>query len=431
MPDITDKIMKKFYSLLKIALKSAWNRRSTLFLIICAIAISTALLLGIEKIRTQVKENFVNSVVGTDLIIGARTSQIQLLLYSVFHIGSATSNMGYETLQKISRDPKVSWVIPVSLGDSHKSFPVVATDENFFKHFRYADRKEIRFRLGNAPAGMFDVAIGSEVAEKLNYRLRQKIHLTHGSVETASAVHDNVSFEISGIMSPTGTPIDRSIIIYLPAMEAIHVNWKGGLPVAGLKLTESQLKQMDLRPKSVTAAFIGLNKRSHTFAMQKAINEYKYESLMAVIPGVAIDELWNILNSGERVLWITSLLVTVSSLLGLVAVILAGLGQRRRELAILRSVGANPFDIILLMIYEGFIVVIGGVTLGLITVYTLIYLYARYFAENYGFFITPDLLSVTEIMIICGIFAAGFLASLIPAYKAYRISLSDGLNASI
>ena len=222
--------MKKFYSLLKIALKSAWNRRSTLFLIICAIAISTALLLGIEKIRTQVKENFVNSVVGTDLIIGARTSQIQLLLYSVFHIGSATSNMGYETLQKISRDPKVSWVIPVSLGDSHKSFPVVATDENFFKHFRYADRKEIRFRLGNAPAGMFDVAIGNEVAEK---RLSALIRFDILTELVISAVFVTVSFGAApavvrlfmkdpAIVS-AGTAILRAAMISQPAVGVVLV----------------------------------------------------------------------------------------------------------------------------------------------------------------------------------------------------------------
>ena len=423
--------MKKFLNLLKIAVKSAWNRRFTLFLVVCAISISTALLLSIEKIRTQVKENFINSVVGTDLIAGARTSSVQLLLYSVFHIGNATNNIGYDTLKRIEQQPEVSWVIPVSLGDSHHGFPVVATNENFFRHFQYADHKKIKFRSGNAPVNMFDVVIGNEVAKKLNYQIKEKIILTHGMTDSSLANHDNAPFRIAGILNPTGTPVDRSVIIYLPAMEAIHVNWKGGTPIANLKLSQNQLEKLSLKPKTVTAAFIGLKKRSQIFSMQKFIKEYSGEPLMAIIPGVAIDELWGMLNNGEQIRWIISALVTVSSLLGLVAVILAGLGQRRRELAILRSVGANPVDIIVLMVYEGFIITALGIIIGIITVYAGIMLYARYFAENYGFFISADFFSCTEIMIILGIFTAGLLASLIPAYKAYRISLSDGLNASV
>ena len=424
-------MLKRYIQLLLIALKSAWNRRFTLFLVICSIAISTALLISIEKIRTQVKENFINSVINTDLIVGTPTSSIQLMLYSIFHIGNATNNISYSTIKELAHKPEIDWVIPISLGDSHKSFPVVATDQNFYKYYQFANHQNLKFNVGNAPQKLFDAVIGAEVAKKLNYQYKQKIHLNHGMVATKYTAHNNVAFEIVGIIAPTGTPIDRSILINLPAMEAIHVNWKAGVPILGLNISQSQLENFNLEPKTITSALLHLKKRTLVFSMQRLINSYDKEPLMAIIPGVAIDELWNVLNQGEQILWIVSLLVTISSFLGLIAVILSGLGQRRRELAILRSVGANPLDIIILLLYEGLIVITIGVILGITTVYAIISLSSQYLAENYGFFIKVSILSSTELIILIGIFIAGFIASLIPAYKAYRISLSDGLNATL
>lgn len=105
-------------TLVTIAWKSAWNRRFTLALTVLSIALSTFLLLGVERIRTELRDNFSASVSGTDLIVGARTGSSQLLLYSVFRIGAATNNMQWQSVQALAAHPGVDWVVPLSLGDS-------------------------------------------------------------------------------------------------------------------------------------------------------------------------------------------------------------------------------------------------------------------------------------------------------------------------
>src|SRR5882672_10923873 len=141
-------------ALLALAAHSAWNRRFVLSLIVLSIALSTFLLLGIERIRTDVRDNFSQSVSGTDLIVGARTGSVQLLLYSVFHIGSAANNIRWQSAQAIAQHRAVAWMVPISLGDSHRGFPVVATSRAYFEHFRYGDRHSVALAQGRAFDGV-------------------------------------------------------------------------------------------------------------------------------------------------------------------------------------------------------------------------------------------------------------------------------------
>ncbi|MDR2800842.1 MAG: ABC transporter permease, partial [Desulfovibrio sp.] len=364
--------MRRFSYLLLLAGKSAWNRRSTLGIIVFSIALSTALLLGIEKLRTQIRESFVQSVSGTDLIIGARGGNMQLMLYAVFHLGGATNNMGWDSAREIAGKNEVAWTIPISLGDSHKGYPVVATTGAFFEHYRFRGDKRLALAEGKWPEMLFDVVIGAETAKKLGYSPMQKITLSHGDSGTRLTEHADKPFTVAGILAPTGTPVDRSLYIGLPAMEAIHIDWRGGAPIPGLRITAEQVAKFNLEPKSITAMLVGLKKRSQVFAFQRTVNEWKSEPLMGVMPGVVMDQMWSVVNTGERALLLVSALVTVTGLAGLAAAILAGLGERRRELAILRSAGARPLDILMLTACEGGLIVISGIVCGLSALLVLV-----------------------------------------------------------
>jgi putative ABC transport system permease protein len=423
--------MRRFWYLLRLAGKSAWNRRGTLLLVVFSIALSTTLLLGIEKLQAQIRESFVQSVSGTDLVVGARGGNIQLMLYAIFHLGGATNNMGWDSAREIAERKEVAWTIPISLGDSHKGYPVVATNNNFFEHYRFRGDKQVVVAEGNRLDALFDVVIGSEAAKKLGYALGQKVVLSHGNSGTGLTEHGDKPFTVAGILAPTGTPVDRSLYIGLPAMEAIHINWRGGAPVPGITITPERVTRFNLEPKSITALLVGLKKRGQVFAVQREINEWKAEPLMGVMPGVAMDQIWSMVNTGERVLLLISALVTVTGLAGLAAAILAGLGERRRELAVLRSAGARPLDISLLMACEGFLLVISGMALGLLGLFLLIMALSPVLADNYGIFIYLSLPTSGEWALLGCICLAGLAASLIPALRAYRMSLSDGLTVSI
>ena len=219
-------------ALLMIAWRSGWNRRATLALVAFSIGLSTFLLLGFERVRADLRESFSQSVSGTDLIVGARTGGVQLMLYSVFHVGGATNNIRMDSVRAIEQNKSVGWVVPLSLGDSHLGFPVLATTPGFFEHFQYGYRQHLALASGRLFDGsldeLYDTVVGAEVADALGYKLGQKITLSHGAGGPGGIEHADKPFTVVGILQRTGTPVDRTVHISLEAMEAIHLDWAGG-----------------------------------------------------------------------------------------------------------------------------------------------------------------------------------------------------------
>ncbi|WP_295545903.1 ABC transporter permease [uncultured Pseudacidovorax sp.] len=417
-------------TLLAIAARSAWNRRFTLALTVFSIALSTLLLLGVERIRTELRDNFSSAVSGTDLIVGARTGSTQLLLYSVFRIGAATNNMGWKSVQDLQAHRGVAWVVPISLGDSHHGFPVLATTPEYFSRFHYGDRQPLAMREGKPFEQLFDAMLGADVAEQLGYRLGQKITLSHGSGEL-SPEHADKPFTVVGILARTGTPVDRTVHIGLEAMQAIHLDWVAGVPVPGIKIPAEQVRKFDLSPKNVTAALVGLKSRAAVFAVQRWVAGYTEEPLMAILPGVALDELWQVVGVGEKALLVLSGLVGIVSLAGLVSVVLAGLNERRRELAVLRAVGAGARHVLALLALEGALVTALGVLLGALSAAVALALLGPWLQATYGLALTISAPTLNEWTLLGALLAAGWLASLLPGWRAYRLSLADGLSPRI
>lgn len=422
--------MTRCIFLLSLAFSSAWNRKGTLSLVIFSIALSTTLLLGMERVRTQVRENFVQAVSGTDLVVGARGSELQLLLYAIFHMGKASNNMDWDSALRIAGRNDVAWTIPVSLGDSHKGFAVVGTTTDFFTRYQYRRHASLQFAQGQQFEGIFDVVLGAEVAAREHYKLGDRVLLSHGTGNTRLSLHADKPFAVCGILAPTGTPVDRSLYISLAAMEAIHIDWQGGAPIAGFHVRPDQVSKFNLTPKSVTAVMVGLKNRARVFAAQREINADQQEALMGVMPGVALDQLWSLLRTGESALRVLSWLVTVAGLAGLAATILAGLGERRRELAVLRAAGASPLDIVALLSLESMLLVLAGALAGALLTVALLAVFSPILANSLGLSLSLSWPTATEWQLLGAITTAGFLTGLIPAWRAYRISLTDGLNAS-
>ncbi|AON55393.1 ABC transporter permease [Herbaspirillum seropedicae] len=419
--------------LLRLAMRSAWNRRFTLGLMLVAIALSTTMLLGIERVRHEVRAGFSQSVSGTDLVVGARTSPIQLMLYAIFRIGGATNNIGWDSAQALARNPAVAWTIPISLGDSHRGFSVLATNGDYFTHFRYGSNQPLRLTQGHPMAGVFDAVLGADVAAKLHYHLGDIIILSHGMGGLGLTQHADKPFRVVGILARTGTPVDRTVHIGLDGMQAIHLDWEGGAPLPGVHIPAEFVKKFNLTPTSITAVLVGLKSRARVFALQREIASgqgYK-EPLMAVLPGVALDQLWDVVGIGENALLVVSGMVVVVGLAGLVAAILASLGERRRELAILRSVGARPLDVLLLLCIEGLGVMLAGVASGLLLLSLLVWTLGPLLAEQFGIALQPAWPAAGELQLLLWTVLAGLVASLLPALRAYRLSLSDGLTPRI
>ena len=412
-------------NLRSLASKSLKNRRSTAILTIVSIAVSVVLLLGVEKVRVNAKSSFANTISGTDLIVGARSGSIQLLLYSVFRIGSATNNITWESYQDIAQQKGVKWTIPISLGDSHRGFRVMGTSRDYFSVYQYGEKRRLKFSSGTQFEAVFDAVIGSEVANALNYAIGDQVIISHGTGSTSFAQHKDKPFVISGVLEHTGTPVDRTIHVSLAGIEAMHVNWQGAVKK---RKASKALTEANLQPESITAFLIGLDSKVVSFKMQRYINEYSSEPLLAIFPGIALHELWSLMSVAEKALLIISVFVVLASLTGMLAVSLAGLNERRREVAILRSVGASHWHIMGLLITETVLLTISGILLGLILLYSGIWLAQPIIEKNYGLFIPITAPNIRELGMVCMLLAASFIVGLVPAYRAYRNSLADGMS---
>lgn len=418
-------------ALLQLAAASGWNRRGTLALVALSIALATLLLLAVERVRLDVRENFSQAVSGTDLVVGARTGPVQLMLYAVFRLGGATNNIRMDSLRAIGQHRAVAWVVPLSLGDSHRGFPVLGTTTDYFERFHYGDRQALQFAQGTRFSGdldgLYGAVLGAEVARRLHYALGDRLVLAHGAGTLPGSEHADKPFTVVGILAPTGTPVDRTVHISLQALEAIHLDWSAGVPMKGLAIPAEQARKFDLEPRQVTAALVGLKGRAAVFTVQRFVNEYEGEPLLAVLPGVALDELWSVVGVGESLLLGLSALVALVSLAGLVATVLAGLNERRRELAVLRAVGAGPRHVLLLLAAEGLLVTLAGVALGLLACWALVALAGPWAQAQYGVTLNLAAPSASQWQLLAAVLGAGLLASLVPGLRAYRLSLADGL----
>lgn len=395
---------------------SLWNRRGTAALTVFAIAVSVALLLGVQKLRTSAKESFATTISGTDLIVGARSGPINLLLYSVFRIGDPTANVTWETYRRVAQHRDVAWTIPLSLGDSHRGFRVVGTDDNYFAHYRYAQRRPLSFEQGAAFAASHEAVLGHAVARELRYSLGESIVLSHGVGAGSFLHHEQHPFRVVGILAPTGTPVDRAIHVDLQSIDAIH-GGTAGAQGGG--------------PAGITAFLVGMKSRDTVLLMQRALNEYRGEPLQAVIPGVALTQLWNIVGIADRALLVVAACVALAGLLGMLAAILTSLNERRREMAILRSVGAHPRHVFGLLLLEAGVLALAGAVCGTALAYATMWLAKPWFSAHYGIHLATRGLTATDGLVLSAVVAAALLLSAIPAWRAYRNSLTDGMTVRL
>jgi putative ABC transport system permease protein len=446
----------------RLALQSLRNRLLASVLTVASIAFSVALLVGIENIRNGLRESFTGTVSGVDLIVGPRSSPVQLLLYSVFGMGSPTGNLSWETYVHFRDHPAVAWTIPYSLGDNHRGFRVIGTTDAFYEHFGYREGRRIAFREGAPAATDHEVVVGTEVAERLGYALGEEIVMTHGMGAAGIMDHDETPFRVVGILERTGTPVDRALYVTLEGIEAMHAGWEGGVPPmpsfdpdpdpdpedapAGaedhdhdhglgqgdegqaLGLGDADHDHVHGDPAQITSFFVGTPSRFEMLGLQREINDFPGEPLTALLPGIALAEMWRTVGYAEDGLKIVSFFVVVVGLLGMLVSLYTALDARRREMSIFRSIGAGPRRIITLLVVESGFLAAAGALVGVGLVYGSILLFQGPVEERFGLFIPLRPLGPLELGYLGAVILAGFIIGLVPAIKAYRTTLSDGLS---
>ncbi len=412
-------------NIFRLTLKSMLNRKVTSALTIFSVACSIAILLTVRKMKDAARSSFESTISDVDLILGARSSDINLMLYSVFRIGNATNNITWQSYQDIASQPEVDWIIPFQLGDSHKGFRVLGTNLSYFEHFKFGKGQALQFSAGKKFSQINEVVLGSEVAKKLSYPVGKTIYLSHGVSEASFQEHKELQFVVTGILQPTGTPVDRTVHTSLEAIEAIHRGWESGAPpLEAQAASTSETYAIN----QITSAMIGLKQKTAVFKVLRYINEYSEEPLQGVMPGVAFMQLWNIVGVVETAFVAVSYLVLLSGLISMVTALLSSLAERRREMAILRALGARPRDILLLLLVETAALVSFAALLSSLFLLLAMSFLSPWLASEFGIHLNLTEMNLDDVKILVFVILSGMLAGMIPALNAYRNSLADGLT---
>ena len=467
-------------ALFGVAYQSLLYRLSGVALAIAAVAISVFVLLSVEHVRNEARSSFASTVSNVDLIVGARTGEINLLLLSIFRIGNPTANISWESVEEISEQPNVEWVVPISLGDSHKNFRVVGTSAEFFDRYKYGQSKPLVFKSGERFTNTLDVVVGAHVATDLAYGLGDELVLSHGMADTSFTHHDQVTFAVSGVLATTGTPVDNALFVSLEAIEAIHADEDSEHHDAhadhdehaesehhdehadhdehahheesehhdehadhdehahheasehhdkaeehGQHAANDHHHQHDHPPiGTVTAILVGLDSAAFTLQVQRWVNEFADEALLAILPGFALAQLWSLVGGVENVLRGISILVFISALFGLNAMMLASMRERKREIEILRSIGAPSRFIVALLIIESMLIVTVGIILAVTGLLCAIALANNLLASELGLALSLQIFYPSSMIALGLIYLTTLILSLVPAWKAYAVARS-------
>jgi putative ABC transport system permease protein len=420
--------------LLALAWRSLRNRPVTSLLTVAAVALSITLLLGVEQARRGMRESFTGTIKGTDLVVGARGGTLQLLLGSVFGIGAPTGSVPYAVYEKWSQHKAIKWTVPLAIGDSHRGYRVLGTTPALFEHWRYRSSGRLTFAAGAVLATANDVVVGSEVAERLGYRLGTTVTVGHGLNAVAGlGDHEAHPFTVVGVLAPTFTPLDRALFVTLDGIEAMHESGApGGAPaMPGATAPAAYAQPANVfqdEPKALSAFLVGTKTRFETLQLQREINQYKAEPLTAVIPGVTLAELWRTLGTVEGGLRLVGALTIVVGLIGMLVALYSSLEARRREMAVLRAVGARPAMIVSLLVLESGLLTLLGCVLGIGLVMGGFALAQGLIESRTGVHIAVQAPGPLEWAYIGVVLLAGVLVGLVPAWRAYRSSLADGLS---
>jgi putative ABC transport system permease protein len=469
---------------LQLALRSLRNRRLTTILTVLSIALSVALLVGVETVRRGIRESFAGTIRGTDLIVGARGGSQQLLLSSIFGLGSPAGSIEWDTYQKWARHPAVKWTIPISLGDSYYGYRVVGTTSAFFEHYKYRNDGRVTAAEGRLLEGDKDVVVGIEVAKARKLGLGSEVTLTHGLRGTGISDHEEHPFTVVGILARTSTPIDRSVFITLEGIEGMHEGMPAESPdgwaqpkfaplqrpgssapatppagtptvmpgaeppppAAAATPAITTMPGAEPPPPSpgaqampgadthadhdhkLTAFLLGAKARAASLMLQRQMNTDRVEPLTAILPAVALTELWRSIGYAEDGARIITGAVLLVGLLGMLVALYSTLQERRREMAILRSLGAGPGRIAALLVLESGLLAFLGAVVGLVLVYGLLFVGQGLAETHFGVYIPITAPQTLEWFYLGGVVVAGILVGLIPAWRAYRNTLQDGLT---
>jgi len=408
----------------QIIIKSLRQHLLSTVLAIISIGMGVALMISVVSLREQAHNNFTQVGLGVDAVLGPKGSPLQIVLNALFHLETMPGKVRWPYYQMVLQDPIVESGIPFITGHSFGGFRVNAIDKRFFTDFQYLSGKFFSFSpqlggKGRVFKANDEAVAGWTAAKALDIKLGSTFNPVCG-VKAGDPVHVNNNIKFVGIMAPTGTPHDRAI--YIPLISFYTLEGHG---------SEVDRMTVDEEYREISGAYLKI-RRIRGNAIHPGIQELQYninqsKSAQLVVPNKVLPRLFNIIGWVDLVLFAIAVLVTVLAILFLFAALVSTLQQRRRDIALMRSLGATRKTVFGLIISESLVITLLGGFMGLFVGHLIVAFGSHFIKVETGLMFSFAYISRVEIFLLPGLIVVGILAGIVPAIQAYRLSVLKNL----
>ncbi|MHC1769206.1 MAG: ABC transporter permease [Verrucomicrobiia bacterium] len=376
-----------------------------------SIALGAGLLMAVWVVKEQARSTFVGVDSGFDAVLGARGSKLQLVLNAIFHLDASTGNIRWEDYQMIRTNPSVALAVPLAVGDNYRGWRMVGTSPELFEKAAL-DSSGRRYRLAQGrwfEPDLREAVLGSFAARRLGLRIGDEFEPYHGLTFDSGSHQHEESYVVVGVMEPSNTPADR--VIWIP-LEGVQ--WMGGHdPNASTDVSAVLVK---LKSGGLAG-----------FQMDHFYNKQGERLTLAWPIGAVVSDMFGKIVWFDRVLEIVAWLVVIVATGSVLASIYSSMNERRRDLAIMRALGARRVTLSTAVLLEAASIAAMGAVAGFAVYAAIFTAVASVVRSQTGvvlnLFDWNPVLALAPLLII----ALGAVAGLIPAFKAYQTNIAENL----
>ncbi len=431
-------------SLWHIAWNYLWNRWFTTAMTILSVALAVGLISSILTIRNETRKRFEEEQLAYDIVVGPQGSPLQLVLNAIYYMDNPTGYMSYSDYLRIKEEEDVAHAFPVGLGDTYNSFRIVGTEKDIFDYpwssdtqldssGEYKKRYPFQIKEGRFFEQSMEAVIGERVAEETGLTIGSEFSGTHGIADLGD--HAGEMYTVVGILKPSGTSNDRAIFVDLVSVWELHATHDEELEEGHSHddghdhAHDHETKEIHKEDQKITAVLVDLESSSYRFTfMETILDDYK---CTPAVPIIQVTRLYDkILGPVVAVLKAVGYVVVIISALSIMIGLYLSIIQRKRDMAIMRALGASAYEIFGAVIIEAFLVTLIGILSGWVLGKLVAILLGIYVSQTYGLTIYGLTTSIDELKFFAVVAFVGLFAGIIPAWEAYQADIAEDLQAS-
>jgi putative ABC transport system permease protein len=395
---------------LSLAWTYLWSRPLGAALNLMLLSLGLASITFLLLVSNQLNKAFERDLQGIDLVVGAKGSPMQLILSGVFHIDVPPGNIPLKAVQELQKHPMVAQLIPISLGDSLRSFRIVGTSPDYITHY------QCKLAQGKIWTEPMQVVLGATAARKLGMTLGDKFVGTHGLGEGGHAHGDSV-YTVVGILAPSGSVLDRLILTDTASVWKVHEDYTA---------VDDEDRQIMMEEREVTMALITYKSPLAAVTLPRFVNTST--EMQAAAPAMEITRLLSMLGLGTDVLRAFAGVLLLTAGLSVFIALWSAVRERRGDLALLRMLGASARKVATLLLLEalwlGLVAAGLGVLAGQGMAAALAWLLQLDNSLLIGGIAWPSELWVVPVVAL----GVSLVAAILPALGAYRVSVLELLQ---